>query len=235
MNKIFKKTILLSCFVFMSLHSMLHAQNLDYFVSDSAYTQNFDSLPFTGTISLTGKNVFYFNKSPFNKANLAGWQFYQIGGSSANSSFIISEGTNTANGSYSFGKTNSKDRALGTLATTGGQYSFGLVINNKTGKTLNSFNIRFFAEQWRRGGSGNINTWAFKYKIGNYDSINISNLISDTNGNFSSVSYSNTSSQLLGDSSPFKKYINFTNSNFVWENNQQLILRWDDKLETSVK
>ena len=233
MNKIFKKIILLSCFVLMSLHSMLHAQNLDYFVSDSAYTQNFDSLPFTGTFSLTGKNVFYFNKSPFNKANLAGWQFYQIVGTSVKSDFNILIANSSAHGVYSLGTINSKDRALGSLATTSGTYSFGLVINNKTGKTLNSFNIRFFAEQWRRGGSGNINTWAFKYKIGNYDSINILNFISDTNGNFSSVNYTNSDSYVImgGDSIQNKKYINFTNSNFVWENNQQLILRWDDRVE----
>src|SRR5207248_1782935 len=67
------------------------------------YAQNFNTLPNTGT---TGS------------ALPAGWLFTETG-STADTTYGISDGSSSTANTYSFGSTGSTDRALGALGSTG--------------------------------------------------------------------------------------------------------------------
>ena len=103
------------------------------------YTQQFDSLPNSGNYLLTHKGPFAFSSAPFNINKLMGWQFMMTVGSNSTANFGTSTGSSTGNGMYSFGNTGNTDRALGSLSSGSGSYSFGLLLTNNTGKLLNKY------------------------------------------------------------------------------------------------
>ncbi|TXT29670.1 MAG: hypothetical protein FD136_1815, partial [Chitinophagaceae bacterium] len=213
----------------------LWAQNtspISYSQKNSLYTQNFDGLPATGSFSLTGKGVHYLPNTPISANNLAGWQFYQIGGSGANAAFGISTGTGTGQSVYSLGSSGNTERALGTLASGTGIYSVGVILTNNTGSTLNSINISFVAEQWRKGGSTNRNTWTCKYKTGVLEHINQSTLNELPLLNFYSGLNTSGVATLNGNLPENQLTISKTLDIVDWKPGEQLVLRWDDADET---
>lgn len=197
-----------------------------YDSAGSIYRQNFDSLPATGIFSFSGKGPFWVNTGPLNANQLGGWQILQITGSKLN--FSPGTGSSTGNAIYSLGSTGSTDRALGSLSTSTGIYAFGILLTNHTGHFLNKIHIQFTAEQWRKGGSGNRNTWSFFYKTGNLTSINEPDLQSDNNGNFSSSITTTGAGALNGNLPENQQTITFQLKNLLWKPGEQLLLRWDD-------
>lgn len=222
-------------FALLLLVVALNAQ-YSYSTAGSVYSQNFDGLPSSGTssdFSITGSGPFDLSASPFNASNLTGWQFYKTGGTGSDAAFLPGTGTNNNGDVYSFGNVGASNRALGSLPTSGNTYSFGLVITNNTGATLNSFTIGFTAEQWRNGGSNIANTWTFKYKIGSaLTSINQASLITISNLSFSSVITSSVSSALDGSLAANQMAKSFTLTGITWNIGDQLIIRWDDAAHT---
>lgn len=198
----------------------------------AAYTQNFDGLPNSGSFSLTGKGPFNLGAPPINGMGLTGWQLMMVSGSNNNAAFAAGAGTSTGNGVYSFGGTGSSERALGSLASGSGVYAFGVLLTNNTGGILNRFTVSFTAEQWRKGGSTNKNTWAFRYKTGILTNMDPPALLADSGLNFGSVITTASAAGLNGNLPDNQKTISYTVTSLNWNPGEQLLLRWDDADET---
>ena len=136
-----------------------------------AYTQNFDGLP----TNVTNPSQVVPGKGPHEfsvvsgASGLVGWQFANPSGSSSNTEFRSHNGSlsgSAGRGVISFGDNGSSERALGALATSNQISSFGLVLTNDTGLTLDSFTLSYTGEQWRRGNVANPNTLFFSYAVG---------------------------------------------------------------------
>ena len=196
------------------------------------YVQAFDGLPATGTYTLSGKGPFNLAASPISGTNLSGWQILMNAGSNTSASFAVGTGSSTGNGVYSLGAAASTERALGSLSSSTGIYSMGLVLTNQTGNLLNSFSVSFTAEQWRKGGSGNKNTWLCRYKTGAITHIDQTDLLNEPNLNFSSVINTSTATSLNGNLAANQQTVSFTVTGILWKPGQQLMLRWDDADET---
>ncbi|MEA3425980.1 MAG: T9SS type A sorting domain-containing protein [Bacteroidota bacterium] len=199
-----------------------------YTTAGSVYTQNFDGLPASGSFSLTGKGPFTLSEPPIRALNLGGWQLLMTAGSNANASFATGTGSSTGNGVYSLGNAGSTDRALGSLASGTGIYAFGLILTNQTGSILNSFTVSFTAEQWRKGGSSNKNTWTFRYKTGTMTQIADTGLIVEPRLDFNSLTSTSPASSLNGNLPDNRQRISVTLTGISWKKGEQLLLRWDD-------
>ena len=131
------------------------------------YTQNFDSLPNPGAVSVNTANpvtingVIYSLGNPYDFAYpvlstgngglgssaLAGW----YGSSVSGSKFGATDGDQTTGGQLSFGLPSSSNRALGLLATsTTGGTAFGVRFVNGSGIVLTRMNLQFTGEVWRQ-------------------------------------------------------------------------------------
>jgi hypothetical protein len=219
---------ILLCFLFFSsgISKCLNAQSdsaINYLEKNSLYQQKFDGLPNSGSFVLVGKGPHWMATPPILGNNLAGWQFTQTAGSGTNSIFLVGTGSGTGQGIYSVGSTNSTDRALGTLASSAGISSIGIVLTNATGSVLNNISVSFTAEQWRKGGSGNKNTWLCKYKTGPANAFNLLPLL-----NFSSLQTSTGSATLNGNLGANQAVISQTLTINDWNPGEQLILKWED-------
>ncbi len=114
----------------------------------STYTQDFNSLANTGT-----------SNTWTNNSTIPLWH-------SNRTVYIASDGSSTTGGLYSFGSTSSSERALGSLASgSTSTIHYGVAITNTTGHTVTSVSVTYTGEQWRNGGSGNVNTLDFTYQI----------------------------------------------------------------------
>lgn len=138
--------------------------------TNPAYSQNFNSLASSGTGNAWANN-----------STLTGWYVFRSGSSvtsgvrnattAAATAYAGGNGGSATGALYSFGPTGSDDRALGTVGSgnaNAGDYSYGLVLQNQTGRALSGFTLSFVGEQWRNGGaanSGNQNL-EFDYRIG---------------------------------------------------------------------
>jgi len=215
--------------------SSVYAQSASpviYSTKKALYQQNFNDLPNGGSFTLTGKGPHTFSQSPFLLAGLAGWEFMHKSGSGTNAVFAQGTGTATSSGMYSVGTSGSSDRALGSIAAGTGVYSFGILLTNQTGSSLNTISGSFSAEQWRKGGSGNKNTWNGKYATGLMNNIDQPNLLTHTSMNYSSIQFTAGAGSLNGNSPENQTTIQFSISGIEWKNGEQLLLRWDDVDET---
>ena len=146
-----------------------------YTNAGSVYTQNFDSLPDPGAVTVnTGNpvaidNITYGLANPVDfgypveannggfglAATMPGW--YSWAGTAMKAG--ASAGDQTTGGIISFGPTTelSSNRSLGLLATsTSGPTAFGLRILNQTGTMLTNINLGFTAELWRQQSTAKI-------------------------------------------------------------------------------
>lgn len=219
--------------VFQAAFSPLRAQSgssLIYSQANVIYQQNFNGLPSSGSFVLVGKGPHAFLSTPFAISSMAGWEMIQRSGSSLNAVFSIGTGSSTAAGTYSVGNTNN-DRALGTQSAGTGIYAVGLIITNQTGKTLHTISGSFTAEQWRKGGSGNTNTWTGKIGTGVFNSINASLLSAAPSLNFTSIQSSTGAGSLNGNHPENQSIIQFNIGGLTWKNGEQLVLLWEDSDE----
>ena len=205
---------------------------VSYTQQNITISQNFDGLSATGSFSIIGKGPHLLQNAPITAANTNGWQFLQISGSGTSANFYVGTGSSTGSGIYSYGLSNNAERAIGSLASSTGIYTMGIILTNNTGTTLNTASISFIAEQWRKGGSGNKNTWRFRYKTGSLNDINQSSLVDEAQLNFSSLQTSTGVATLNGNLPENQMAASFTLENIQWNNGEQILLRWDDADET---
>jgi hypothetical protein len=116
-----------------------------------SYTQDFDTLEMSGTPEWD--NAAY---------PLEAWYAY-----TANeiTSYRTGTGTGTAGGLYSWGT--DSDRSLGSLASSGNAYRYGVAFTNETGEALTNLTVSFTAEQWRVGANAATNTLVFEVCVTN--------------------------------------------------------------------
>lgn len=205
---------------------------IQYAVKNGLYQQHFNDLPNGGSFTLTGKGPHGFSQSPFSIPGLTGWEFLHKSGSGSHAVFAQGAGTSTSSGIYSVGASSSSERALGSIAAGTGVYAFGVRLINQTGENLNKITGSFTAEQWRKGGSGNKNTWMGKYATGLLNSIDPPNLLNHSSMNFSSIQFTIGAGSLNGNSPENQTTIQFTITGIDWKNGEELVLRWDDMDET---
>jgi len=144
---------------------------IPYTAAGSVYTQNFDSLPDPGPVSVNSANPVIINGITYDLSNpfdfaaapvasgqngglglsaMAGW-FGASWGPGADARFGASDGDQTTGGVISFGAADSTNRALGLLATsTTGPTAFGAKLINETSSTFNLISLQFTGELWRQ-------------------------------------------------------------------------------------
>jgi endonuclease/exonuclease/phosphatase family metal-dependent hydrolase len=126
-------------------------------MSNGPYSQNFDSLAASGSSNPWTDN-----------ATLPGW--YAAKGSSAATTYSAGTGTSGTGSIYSFGTNgvnSASDRALGSLASSGNTYAFGVRFVNDTASAQTNITVSCAVEQWRSANGLNAvtNTLAFSYQI----------------------------------------------------------------------
>lgn len=121
----------------------------------SNITQDFDTLPTTGTVNAWTNNV-----------NLVGYFAFQASGPAAVTNIRAGDGTSNAGALYSFGTGTSTERALGTIASgTPSNFAYGIVVQNNTA-VAQDFTLAYTGEQWRDGGAAtpNPHTLGFSFR-----------------------------------------------------------------------
>ncbi len=170
-----KKILLASCwgaFAGLTAPASAAPSYIPYTTAGAVYSQNFDTLPNPGTVSVNTDNPVTINGITYSLANpfdfaapsvaagntgglgiaaLAGW----YGWAELTSKFGATPGDQTTGGDLSFGLTNSvsagANRALGLLATsTTAGTAFGAKFINQTAATLTEMTLQFTGELWRQ-------------------------------------------------------------------------------------
>ena len=150
-----KFTLRLSCLVAAGMFFVIGA-NAQVAMSGGMYSQNFDSLANSGTVNWT------------NNFTLPGW--YAAKGSANATTYVGGAGTSATGGIYSFGTNGvnpASDRALGSVASAGNAYAYGVRLTNDTGSAQSNITVSYTGEQWRNAnGTGAVtNTLSFSYQI----------------------------------------------------------------------
>ena len=213
----------------LALHSRADAQTTIAY-SGGTYGQDCDTLPSAGTFAFVGNGPFDLSAAPVGASNMAGWSFAKVAGSGANASFIVSPGTSTTGGAYSFGAAGEVDRALGSIASGTNASAFGATFVNTGSIALNSFTINFTMEQWRNGGSGNANTLSFEYGLGASDLVS-GTFVASTSLDAISVVNAAGGGSLNGNLPANQQAVSGTVSGLNWAPGQALVVRWRDNDE----
>ncbi len=186
------------------------------------YTQNFDSLPASGSATWT------------NNSTIPGWYHARTG---TGTTIVASDGATTTGALYSFGTGTSTDRALGSIGSGGaaaGNFFWGVRLQNNTGATITSLDISYTGEQWRNGGgTGLAQTVSFSYLIGSPSVTGSlaefqSAGVSAASLNFTSPTFSTTASALDGNLAANRTPLSFTISGLSIPNGTEVMLRWSD-------
>ncbi len=185
-------------------------------------------------IGLTNiKGPYQLTSPPVSAAGATGWSIYGRVGSLLQ--FKVDNGSSTSAAAGSFGPAASTDRALGSLGGAS-VANLGWRLVNNTGQTITQFTLTYRGEQWRVGGSANVNKLDFAYRI-------TPTLTTDIDATsftfFPSLDF--TSPLTVVGTNGFSVNGNASNNStersasvtgISWPNNQMLILRWRDADET---
>jgi len=119
-----------------------------------SYSQDFNTLS-----KVTGSTVWVDN------SNIPNW-YWKEAGANSNTSYTTGTGSSTGGDRYSFGSTNSDDRAMGSLTTASmTPVACGLLLRNMSGTTITNLKISYTGEQWRNNGNTVANTLEFSYFV----------------------------------------------------------------------
>jgi len=196
------------------------------------YTQDFNTLPSSGTFTFTGFGPIALNTAPVNATGLAGWSFAKISGSGANALFNVGTGSGTTGSVYSFGATAAAERSLGTLFSGTVGSVMGVTFVNNTGATLSQFTLSYTGRQWRYGGSLGTDKLSFEYQLGGaainsgtFTAAPALDFVSPVHGNGVTAG---SSAVLNGNAFANTGYVSATVTGLNWTAGQTLVLRWRD-------
>ena len=191
-------------------------------MSGGTYAQNFDALASSGTANGWTNNL-----------TLPGW--YASKASADSTTFSAGSGTSATGGIYSFGTNGinpASDRALGSLASAGNTYAYGVRFTNDTVSAQTNIIISCTGEQWRNGGSGVAETISFYYAAGSSPMTNSFSAAAWTSFNalnFTSRITSASSAALDGNAAANRQvFTNVVLTGVVVQPGQELFLRWGD-------
>jgi hypothetical protein len=234
----FAARITLAAFLLISTTKVVFAQisttpgSYPYPAINFVYAQNFSNLPATSSFAsgITGKGPFYLGSL---HTGLTGLFIAQTSGTNAVLNFAASAGTNAVTGIFSYGPangaTNAATRGLGSLASSAGEYVFGISFTNTSPTIIEQFEIELIAGQWRKGGSGKTNAWNFSYTIAATNNVFDTATKKDTALSFYSVLASPGTAALNGLLTIYQQQKKDTLFNLNWKPGEQLILKWQDK------
>jgi len=116
------------------------------------------SIPYTqvfNTLAITGTGITWTDDS-----TIAGWY-------STRPSYNTGNGSSNTGALYSFGSTNSTERALGSVASGGtNTLYYGVRLINDTPNPITLLKVSYTGEQWRNGGNTAQQSLNFSYQIG---------------------------------------------------------------------
>jgi len=234
----FAPMITLAAFLLISASNVVFAQistrpsSYPYPAINFVYTQNFSNLPGASSFAsgITGKGPYYLGSL---HTGLTGLFIAQTSGTNAALNFTTSAGSNATSGIFSYGPTNGAAnaaiRGLGSLASSAGDYVFGISFTNTSPTIIEQFEIELTAGQWRKGGSGKTNVWNFSYTISATNNVLDTVTKKDTALSFYSVLTSTGTAALNGLLTINQQQKKDTLFNLNWKPGEQLIIKWQDK------
>ncbi len=201
----------------------------------TTYTENFNGLGFVTSNAVFSGTVGAQATIP----NLATWSGAKWAGSSAGNAtinFIADTGAGNGGAVYSYGSSNSTERALGVIASGTNMFAIGTAFTNTSNQTITSLTIRYTGEYWRSS-TAQQNTLTFAYGVStgpSATSATLSNYL--TNNTLTAVSGLDlvgpgpvsSNGPLNGNVVPNRKKVSFLLENIVWEANSTLFIRWTD-------
>lgn len=158
----------------------------------STYNQNFDGLANSGTT---------------NSSLPLGWLLSESGGTGANNSYAINDGSSNTGNTYSYGTTNSTDRAFGGLRSGSLIPIIGASFTNNSGAAITSFKISFTGEMWRLGTASRTDQLDFQYSI-NPTSLSSGTYIDVNELDFSTPNSGGTAGARDGNIRPIEQVLN---------------------------
>ena len=120
---------------------------------DVPYTQNFDTLPASGSATWVSDST------------IPGWFHARTG---TGTTIVANDGSSNAGNLYSYGTGTATDRALGSVGTGNaaiGNMFWGYRLHNDTGATITSLDVSYVGEQWRNSAAA-AQTLTFSYLVG---------------------------------------------------------------------
>ncbi|HEX2852895.1 MAG TPA: ExeM/NucH family extracellular endonuclease [Opitutaceae bacterium] len=223
---------LLGVGLFLGLAGGAAAQSTISYTGGS-YTQNFDTLPSSGTFTFPASGPYSLDAAPINAAGAPGWSLARVGGSGTVALFFFGTGSSTTGGVYSFGAASNAERAFGTLQSGTNVAVIGAVFVNNTGVTISQFTLGFTGEQWRKGGSTAQDRINFEYSVG-ATSISAGTFTAATALNFAGPIFNAGAGLLDGNLAVNRTVVSpVTVSGLSWGPGQSLAIRWTDFNVTS--
>ncbi len=211
------------------------------------YHQDFNTLPSTGTFTLSGSGstvvaLSAASPSGVGASGMTGWSISRYAGTNTTGAsavappFTINNGSSNSGSIYSFGTTVTapvtNDRALGTVSSGSTVGRFGVSFVNTTTTTITQVTVSYVGEQWRHGGVTTPNKLTFAYAIGAND-INIGSFTAVPQLDFTAPIVTNTTLTLDGNLSANRvAIVPFSISGLTWAPGQTITLRWTDVDDT---
>lgn len=131
--------------------------------SGGVVSQDFDSLPVFGDFVFSDKGPYDLIDAPFSASGTEGWSVYQNSGNPLK--FSPGDGGVKTASLYSLGKFGDSERSLGHISASSRKARYALILRNDTGSTITEFTAAYVGEQWRNGGSENLNNVTFWYLL----------------------------------------------------------------------
>lgn len=179
-------------------------------LSDPKYSENFNTLLKTGV----------GNSLP------DGWRLDETG-TNANGNYTAGNGAGNSGDSYSFGTTDSDERALGCLQSGSLIPAIGFGFTNSTGSNITSLKISYTGEQWRLGTTGRADRLDFQYST-DATSLSTGTWKDVDSLDFSSPTTTGTVGALDGNAEANTRKISFTITGLLIEAGKTVYLRWRD-------
>ncbi|RPJ17006.1 MAG: hypothetical protein EHM33_33355, partial [Chloroflexi bacterium] len=213
-------TILALLLMALPMQSALAAGPVSLTTLGTAYTQNFDSLPSSGSATWT------------NDSTIPGWFHARTG---TGTTIVANNGSSTAGALYSYGTGTDTDRALGSIGSgnaAAGNFFWGVRLVNETGSTITSLDVSYTGEQWRNS-AALAQTVAFSYLVG---SPTVSGSLAEfqTAGitvaalDFTSPITGGTAGALDGNVAANRATLTFSITGLSIPNGTEIMLRWSD-------
>lgn len=235
-----RSAVAISIIALLGLAATAGAQ-VPYSVINSAYSQNFDTLPASGSVNAWTNNTtllgwYAYNSLPGNTQSLGARDPLGTAGIwNTTTNIRAGDGSSNAGALWSFGTGTDAERALGSLGSgTPGDFSYALVLQNTTGITMDSFSLAYTGEQWRNGGNTTQQRLQFDYAIfaaaptnADLQGINTAPYTLHAALDFLGPIASATAGALDGNLPANQAAVSDTVS-ILWGNNEYLVLRWWD-------
>ena len=206
-----------------------------------SYTESFNTLPSSGSVSLTGTGT---AGGQADVPGLTGWQAARVGGTST-TDLTLATTSGTTGRLYAFGEAG--DRALGSLASGSTVAAVGIALRNTSGLTFGRVTLRYARGVWLTQGTSTANAFEDRLRFAwGIDSAGTTtdnflthptltpfpglDALSESANTVTSVTGSTTPDrQRPGQRAPWRQPVSATLTDLHWAPGQTLYLRWIDR------